>query len=70
MFNRGIDGNQSAFPCGVNESWGLTKREYFTVMILQGMISDNSGCLFDEGITEAIKTADELIKQLQIEDEQ
>ena len=33
--------SQSAYPCNYNkQTWGLTKREYFAVMALQGLLTN------------------------------
>lgn len=53
------------FPIG----GGLTKREYFAAMAMQGMIAawpDRAGVVTQEGIASyAIGCADELLKQLE-----
>lgn len=63
--------NESAFPHpGIyNEHTGLTKREYFAAMALQGLcsglrIGDSLDLLHIEFSETAIKMADELLKQL------
>lgn len=45
---------------------GLTKREYFAGLALQGLISSNSGQTYEYLVTRSIKAADELLKQLEI----
>ncbi len=47
---------------GINE-YGLTKKEYFTVHILQGMLSNGYTTEYRH-IDEAIETADKLIERL------
>jgi hypothetical protein len=39
---------------------GLTKREYFAAMVMQGLISTNR----NDAAVQAVKYADELIKEL------
>ena len=52
-----------AFPVSGIDEYGLTKREYFAIHILQGMLSD--GCTTEyRQVDEAIETADKLIERL------
>ena len=52
-----------AFPVSGIGEYGLTKREYFAVCILQGMLSD--GCTTEyRHVDEAVETADKLIERL------
>jgi hypothetical protein len=66
--------NSGAFACTDNQDFlqrGLTKREYFAAMALQGMLSNSKGDLYkskeqflsDHAIS-SIELADELIKEL------
>lgn len=64
------DGKQAAFAAG-SESWnqvGITKREYFAAMALQGIIAAHN--IYETGIDHevnaktAVNAADELIKAL------
>ena len=48
---------------------GLTKREYFAAMALQGLLSNPSECPLSGYASDAIKAADELIKALNEENE-
>lgn len=72
-----IDANSAAFPCeqgtDPNGSWnqtfepGLSKREYFAAMALQGILAGTSGDTFDP-ITiayDAIKATDVLLEILE-----
>jgi len=58
--------NQAAFACVDGNSHlqeGLTKREYFAAMALQGLLAD--GHYASAGVTKrAVDLADELIKSL------
>jgi hypothetical protein len=58
--------DNAAFACaaGLNIQKGLTKREYFAVMALQGLLSTPSGSSLSDYANEAVKAADELIKIL------
>lgn len=48
-----------------SEWYGLTKREYFAAMAMQGMLSTGTANFYDEKISEwAVKQADFLIKAL------
>ena len=40
MKNAIIDPNESAFPSDYQDFLGLTKREYFAAMFVQGLVSD------------------------------
>jgi hypothetical protein len=55
--------NQRAFPNPASGSHGLTKREYFAVSLLQGMIAAGNA---QEGRTanRAIEMADTLLEKL------
>ena len=53
-----------AFPTSENgQNHGLTKREYFAVAILQGMLANGYTTEY-RTVNEAIETADKLIEQL------
>ena len=57
-----------AFPVVVNENTdyfhgGLTKREYFAAMALQGVLANNPSNVF-KVVKEAVETADILIAEL------
>jgi hypothetical protein len=64
------DNNESAFPIfdkdGISliGEEGLTKREYFAIMALQGILAANEGTYYDSTIKECIKYADALIEAL------
>jgi hypothetical protein len=66
------NGKQSAFTGIVNEACqpGLTKREYFAGLAMQGLLSnanEHTVYLTDEGIVKsAIIMAEELLKQLDL----
>lgn len=57
-----IDGNTEV----INIQFGLTKREYFAGLIMQGLIA-KEGVFIDTDISskKAIEVADELLKQLE-----
>jgi hypothetical protein len=57
-----IDADAPSFP--VNHHYGLTKREYFAVTILQGMMAADHAQEYST-VNRAIKMADKLIEQLQ-----
>jgi hypothetical protein len=74
------NGDQPAFSISYSErtsetypdklsSWsqvGLTKREYFAAMAMQGLISDSTNVSRPDIIAEfAVQYADELLKQLE-----
>jgi hypothetical protein len=44
---------------------GLTKREYFAAMAMQGIISDSTGLAFEEIAHDAVRFADALIAALE-----
>ena len=60
-----------AFPKPDNEEYnpqdGLSKREYFAGLAMQGMLANKDACDFDAFMTASISIeyADELLKQLQ-----
>lgn len=56
-------GSDSAFPETSLNRNGLTKREYFTIMILQGMYAGNYG-MPNERVNEAVMVVDRLIYTL------
>ncbi len=62
-----IEPNVPAFPI-VNDGHiqydGLTKREYFAAMAMQGLIASNDKINFDEAADFAVEHADELIARL------
>ena len=45
--------------------WGLTKREYFAGLAMQGLIGKWHGEHIKEGVKRAIEATDELLKQLE-----
>lgn len=72
-----VNPDSAAFPTFENNEWGLTKREYFAAMALQGLLanSDLTGSMdsadeeFGRGIANwqvkrAVRCADLLIKEL------
>ena len=49
----------------IHQNTGLTKREYFAAMAMQGILADPDNQGYAEGIAkDAVKMADELITQL------
>lgn len=62
------NGNQPAFAA-MNEQdifYGLTKREYFAAMAMQGLMSNSRVIVNDiDNIKQCILIADELLKQLE-----
>jgi hypothetical protein len=60
------NGKESAFPLVGYRGTGLTKREYFAGLAMQGMFSQHGFLLKDtvELAEIAVKCADELLKQL------
>lgn len=50
-----------AFPSSENDTRGLSKREYFAAMALQGLLLETEAM---EAVVSAVTVADELIKQL------
>ena len=62
--------DSSAFSCATDGSVfreGLSKREYFAGLAMQGMLANKDACDFDAFMTASISIeyADELLKQLQ-----
>ena len=61
------NGEKGAFACETNAKWnlGLTKREYFAGLAMQGMLAGGN---YSETETAycAVKLADELLKQLEL----
>ncbi|WP_374464166.1 hypothetical protein [Chryseobacterium sp.] len=43
---------------------GITKREYFAGLAMQGLMANNNSCSITHIVEMSIKTADELLKQL------
>lgn len=43
---------------------GLTKREYFAIKILQGLIINKARHLYPEFVKESVEIADQLIQEL------
>ena len=66
MENNETVANHSAFPCQYHEStWGMTKREYFAAMALQGMLANpNINWSVGNLTVDAVDAADRLIDQL------
>lgn len=65
------DAHDAAYPIingDYNPEFGLTKREYFAAMAMQGILSDrdNQGYTwnYEAMAADAVKMADQLIKQL------
>lgn len=68
------NGKLSAYPCDNNNDknhLGLTKREYFAGLAMQGLLATNDKGVFDtiedfykKAAEHSIKLADELLKQL------
>ena len=60
--------NAPAFPVDGNgihaPELGLTKREYFAAIAMQGLLSNPSECPLSGYANDAVKAADELIKAL------
>ena len=46
-------------------SIGLTKREYFAGLALQGLMANDNSCSISHIVEMSIKAADELLKQLE-----
>lgn len=61
------DGNDQAYPVPDIIDYGLTKRELFAAMALQGLLSNPKvieHCVIEETLRTAIKYTDALINQL------
>lgn len=58
--------NPTYFKDGEMDVCGLTKREYFAGLAMQGLMANNNSCSITHIIEMSIKTADELLKQLDI----
>lgn len=57
--------NESAFPIIAEDyiiDGGLTKREYFAAMALQGLLSNNNNYVYS--VISAVEFADDLIEEL------
>lgn len=61
--------NQSAFPSTRDtQTWGLTKRELFAAMALQGMLANpNLSWAVKDLALDAVESADHLIERLNAE---
>ena len=61
-----MNGNSTAFPVpGYEGDSGLTKRELFAAMMMQGILADANDCSSDTVIAvAAVKIADALIAEL------
>jgi hypothetical protein len=57
------DQNLAAFPCDEHQ-WGLTKREYFAILIMQSKVASNPSAKAKEMAFDAIYLADELLEAL------
>lgn len=66
MSNNKIDKDHAAFACAnhTHLQYGLTKREYFAGLAMQGLLSEGSTGSFEDIAKESVKFADELIKAL------
>lgn len=66
MENKKTSANDSSFPV-IAENYiidgGLTKREYFAAMALQGLLANDSGLITSKA-RDAVKAADALIEEL------
>lgn len=69
-----MTGEQAAFPTQMwdedlkEATWldgGLTKREYFAAMAMQGLLRDHYTCFPESCATEAVKYADALLAELE-----
>lgn len=69
--NSKLNTNQDSpiYPCLERGKVGLTKREYFSVMILQGVLSGQGIMPVQQVVDNSIKTADYLIEALNAESE-
>jgi hypothetical protein len=62
--------NQCVYPIVISETnvpqWGLTKREHFAAMAMQGLLANysNRGMNIDTIAKQAVNAADELINAL------
>jgi hypothetical protein len=73
---KGDIGNELAFPHMERESdyplafaqYGLTKRELFAAMALQGMVSGSNAINFEKAAICSVRCADLLIEKLNITD--
>ena len=66
MENKETKTNNSAFPIIAEDyiiDGGLTKREYFAAMALQGLLANDSA-LITSKVIDAVKAADALIEEL------
>lgn len=65
-----INPDHTAFPSGDSQSWGLTKREYFAALILQGLAANPSltSIKWDGNVlaSRAVQLAEQLIAELNI----
>ena len=61
------EGNIQGMQTGNYSGWetGLTKREYFAGIALQGLLSSNNGQTLSYLSQTAVKAADELLKSLE-----
>lgn len=62
------NGNKTAFPAGDLGTPGLTKREYFAAMAMQGIVSFGDNVTsYDEDVMAkaAVRIADELLAELE-----
>jgi len=53
----------------INEGGGLTKREYFAIMAMNGLLSLNNNAFYGDVVHDAISCADRLIEELNKSDE-
>lgn len=71
MTNKGTEfetrSNDTSFPHGQYHTGGLTKREYFSSMMMQGLLASwgqHDITNFEEIASDAVRAADVLIEQL------
>lgn len=64
-----MNGKNPAFPNGITDfdldDTGLTKREYFAAMAMQGYIASSQHTTPENSAVFAVKCADELLKALE-----
>jgi hypothetical protein len=62
--SEGFSGNPKSVGCGGGWTSGLTKREHFAAMAMQGFLANYASTHFENCAEHAVKQADALLEEL------